>query len=117
MKLYGVRIWVDDYASAKAFYAETLGLQVVWDMPDHGVFGVDAGGPQLIVERTAPDGDDGNLIGRFVGISLQVDDIAATHADLAAKGVAFTSPPEKQFWGGSLAHFTDPAGNTLTLLG
>ena len=32
-------------------------------------------------------------------------------------GMAGDGPPEKQFWGGSLAHFRDPAGNTLTLLG
>ena len=57
------------------------------------------------------------LVPQAVAVSQREVDVAATHADLAAKGVAFTSPPEKQFWGGSLAHFTDPAGNTLTLLG
>jgi predicted enzyme related to lactoylglutathione lyase len=34
-----------------------------------------------------------------------------------AKGVHFTAPPEKQEWGGTLAHFEDPAGNVLTLVG
>jgi len=43
MKLYGVRIFVDDYAAARAFYAERLGLAVVWDMAEMGAFGVDAG--------------------------------------------------------------------------
>jgi catechol 2,3-dioxygenase-like lactoylglutathione lyase family enzyme len=117
VRLYGVRIVVDDVAAARAFYVDTLGLPVAWEMADHGALGVGVGGAELIVEAVAPDGDDRDLVGRFVGVSLQVDDIAATHAELAAKGVAFDAPPEQQFWGGSLAHFKDPAGNTLTLLG
>jgi len=50
-------------------------------------------------------------------VSLRVDDLAATYVELRAKGVTFTAPPEKQPWGGSLAHFKDPDGNILTLLG
>lgn len=117
MKLYGIRIFVDDYATARAFYVDTLGLEVSWDMAEHGTFGVNVGGPELIVEQTDPAGADGALVGRFVGVSLQVDDIQTTYEELSGKGVPFAAPPEKQFWGGSLAHFTDPAGNTLTLLG
>ena len=117
MKLYGVRIFVDDFAAARTFYVETLGLPIAWDMAEHGAMGLDVGGPQLIVEAVDPDGEDASLMGRFVGVSLQVDDIHQTHAALSGKGVAFTGPPEKQFWGGWLAHFVDPAGNTLTLLG
>ena len=117
MKLYGVRIFVDDYQAARDFYVDTLGLPVAWEMAEHGALAVDAGGPQLIVEVEAPDGEHGDLVGRFVGLSLQVEDIKATYADLAGKGVAFDAPPEQQFWGGWLAHFKDPAGNTLTLLG
>lgn len=122
MKLYGVRIFVDDYAKARAFYAETLGLPVQWEMAEHDVagFGVGESGsptPMFILEEEAPDGPYASLIGRFVGVSLEVDDIQATYEALAAKGVSFDAPPEKQFWGGVLAHFKDPAGNTLTLLG
>ena len=36
---------------------------------------------------------------------------------LREKGVRFTAAPEKQPWGGTLAHFQDPEGNELTLLG
>ncbi len=117
MKLYGIRIFVDDYQAARTFYAETLGLPVAWEMAEHGAMGVKVGDPELIVEAVAPDGEYADLVGRFVGVSLRVDDIQATHVDLAEKGVVFTAPPEKQFWGGWLAHFKDPAGNVLTLLG
>ena len=33
------------------------------------------------------------------------------------RGVQFIEPPEKQPWGGVLAHLRDPDGNILTLLG
>lgn len=36
---------------------------------------------------------------------------------MRSRGVHFTDPPEEQPCGGSLAHFPDPVGNILTLLG
>lgn len=118
MRVYGVRIFVDDLVAAHRFYAETLELPVAWEMVDQGVAGFDAGGVTLIVEHQEPDDNEGRaLVGRFVGLSLAVDDIDATWRQLVARGVTFTSPPKEQFWGGVLAHFRDPAGNVLTLLG
>lgn len=117
MKLYGVRIFVDDFQAARTFYAGTLGLPVAWEMAEQGAFGVIVGGPQLIIEAVEPGGDDDARVGRFIGVSLQVDDIHSSHARLRDRGVVFTGPPERQDWGGWLAHFDDPAGNTLTLLG
>ena len=58
-----------------------------------------------------------SFVGRFVGISLQVDDIDVIYQELTEKGVEFEGPPAKQPWGGVLAHFKDPDGNTITLLG
>ena len=115
MKLYGARLWVRDLVAAKDFYSQTLGLPLVWDMSEHGAFGVDAGAT-LIVEL-ANDDESLDLAGRFAGLSLQVEDIAATYQDLSAKGVVFDAPPQAQPWGGTLAHFRDPSGNVLTLLG
>ena len=117
MRIYGVRIFVDDYPAARAFYAETLGLDVAWEMAEHGAIGFAAGPAQLIVECIAADAEETVLVGRFVGLSLQFDDIQATYRQLLDRGVAFAGPPERQFWGGMLAHFQDPTGNTLTLLG
>lgn len=117
MRLYGVRIFVDEFEAARAFYAGTLALPVAWEIAERGVLGLWAGEAQLIVETVAAEGEDRALAGRFVGVSLQVEDIHASHRALADKGVGFTGPPEQQFWGGWLAHFRDPAGNTLTLLG
>ena len=61
--------------------------------------------------------DDPEHVGRFVGVSISVSDIEAAYNELSAKGVAFLAAPEKMPWGGTLAHFRDPSGNVLTLLG
>lgn len=113
MKIYGVRVWVDDMAAAKRFYGETLGLAAKWDV--EMAVGYDLG-TDLIVEKDDGGHEGETLVGRFVGASIQVDDIQATYQALQAKGVPFLGAPEKMFWGGTLAHFKDPAGNTLTLL-
>ena len=113
MKIYGLRIWVDDMAAARRFYGETLSLTPKWDM--EMAVGYDLG-IDLIVERDDGSHEGEDLVGRFVGTSIQVDDIQATYEALSARGVPFLGPPEKMPWGGTLAHFKDPAGNTLTLL-
>ena len=113
MKIYGVRVWVDDMAAARRFYGETLGLTAKWDM--EMAVGYDLR-TDLIVERSDGGEQGESLVGRFVGASIQVDDIQAAYEALTAKGVPFVGPPEKMPWGGTLAHFKDPAGNTLTLL-
>jgi predicted enzyme related to lactoylglutathione lyase len=66
---------------------------------------------------TLPIQKGGHWSGGFLGVSLQVADIFATHKFLAARGVEFVAPPEKQPWGGVLAHLRDPDGNILTLVG
>ncbi len=73
---------------------------------------------QLALERVQPGDEESEaLVGRYVGVSLQVEDIHATHKTLVDRGVEFTMPPTKQPWGGVLAHLKDPDGNVLTLLG
>jgi predicted enzyme related to lactoylglutathione lyase len=49
-------------------------------------------------------------------VNFHVDDIQAVYARLVAAGVAFSRPPEQEPWGGWLATFADPDGNTLQLL-
>jgi len=115
MELYGVRVFVDDLAAARAFYGGLLGLSPAWDGAEAVGYAVGPG--VLIVEACDPDGPDGALVGRFVGVSLAVESLGATYRELLDKGVGFEGPPAVQPWGGALAHFRDPAGNVLTLLG
>ncbi len=118
MELYAVRVFVQQWSEACAFYGEALGLKERFRNDEIGWAEYDLGGPCFGVERAQPDDEESTaMVGRFVGVSLHVDDIQGSNEALKEKGVQFKSPPEKQSWGGSLAHFQDPDGNVLTLLG
>ena len=49
-------------------------------------------------------------------INLAVADVRPVAARLRRNGVAFVRPPEQEPWGGWIATFSDPDGNTLQLL-
>lgn len=126
MKLRVVRVFVRDWPRALRFYTETLGLQPAFASEEMGWAQLDTGECQLALERTTDDpaerlGDaaepEAPLLGRFVGASLSVDDVHETYERLRARGVEFVAPPEVMPWGGVLAHFRDPEGNVLTLVG
>jgi lactoylglutathione lyase len=117
-KLFAVRIFVTDWERAINFYSKTLGMAVTHRSDEWGWAQMATGEGQLALERVnSSDGEGRGLVGRFVGVSLEVPDIFATYKILAERGVDFVGPPEKQPWGGVLAHLRDPDGNVLTLLG
>jgi len=118
MKLYAVRIFTTDWDRSVDFYQETVGWPLVFADQEFAWAEFDLGGAKLGVEGMEPgDARADELVGRFVGVSIVVDDLDAAYAQLSEQGVVFTSPPERQPWGGTLAHFKDPDGNVLTLFG
>ena len=107
-----VRVFVDDQAACVAFYRDVLGLRLRFETPQFAIF--ETGTATLMIEPgVTADPDDGDLVGRFTGISLTTGDIRGTYAALVALGVEFLHPPEIQPWG-LLTHFKDPAGNILS---
>lgn len=116
MKRYGVRVYVDDYGKARAFYVETLGLKVKWERAEKGALGLELDGDELIVQATRPTDQRRDFVGRLVEASIAVADIEVAYAELSGKGVAFTKPPVRPAWGCRVAYFSDPAGNILTLI-
>jgi len=95
-----------------------MGIPVAYRNDEIGWAQLATGEGQLALERVDPsDSESKELVGRFVGVSLAVPDIFETHKALADRGVEFIAPPEKQAWGGVLAHLRDPDGNVITLLG
>ena len=118
MRIDAVRVFVHDREAACVFYGETLGLPAGIRDAAAGWAEFDVGGAVPGVERVAPgDAEGGAPVGRFPGVSLAVDDIEAAYAGLLARGARFHGAPERQHWGGVLAHLDDPEGNTLTLPG
>jgi catechol 2,3-dioxygenase-like lactoylglutathione lyase family enzyme len=117
-----VRVFVRDWAAGVRFYNETLGIPLAFKDEAMGWAQLSTGQAQLAIERFQDDAageldGDAALVGRFLGVSLAVDDIYGVYDELRAKGVAFEEPPERMPWGGVLAHFRDPEGNVLTLVG
>jgi predicted enzyme related to lactoylglutathione lyase len=108
-----VRLFVEDVAAARSFYADLLALPAVSLEPAVLVF--DAG-PLLIVEQADAEARAEGLVGRFAGVSLGVSDIEALHTTLKTSGCAIVGPPERQSWGGTLMHVKDPGGNIVSFV-
>lgn len=115
---YAQRVFSFKWAESVAFYKEVIGLPVKFESEEMGWAEFDLGGAALAVERQEQnDPEAKDLVGRFVGISIRVEKIEPIYQELIGKGVQFVEPPEKMPWGGVLAHFRDPDGNIITLLG
>lgn len=117
MQLGAVRLFVNDAASARRFYAETLGLALKHDGSAFGYCVFACGSVELVVEVVPPDAplEDRALVGRFSGLSFTVADIKIERRRLGGLGVVFTAEPELQPWGAWLGTFLDPSGNALQL--
>jgi len=113
MKLSAVRIPCDDLKASLTFYRDILGLELKFGSPDEGWLGFDGGGCDLLIEPQAAGEFEA---GRFLGISFQIDDLRSRCRELSVLGVRFVGAPERQPWGGVLAHFEDNSGNVLTLV-
>ena len=110
-----VSVPVSNQDRAKAFYVDTLGFELVADQPM---------GPDQRWVQVVPKGAATSLTlvtwfetmppGSLKGLVLECDDIQATHAELAARGVDFNSPIEQQPWG-TFTTLNDPDGNGLVL--
>jgi lactoylglutathione lyase len=118
MKIGFVRVFVTDLAKSLEFYNKTLGMEI--DYTDNKNWAQFKSGEDvsLAIEACAADHEEhgSKLVGRFVGVTLMVDDMDDTFKRLRTSGVQFTGEPEKQHWGGTLAHLKDPDGNILTLM-
>src|SRR5262245_31139013 len=93
MRLYGMRIFVRHLGTARRFYEGTLGLEAKWT--HRQAVGYDLGAHLIVEESDGSEVDalPSNLVGRFTGCSIAVDDMEATYNRLAAKGVEFQGPP------------------------
>ena len=110
---------VDDVAAARAFYADTLGLDAT---EDNGMLTLRiAGGTNVLVYPK-----DNHEPATYTVLNFPVDDIEAAVDQLSTRGVTFEryegTPLETDakgiFRGGGplIAWFTDPAGNVLSVI-
>jgi catechol 2,3-dioxygenase-like lactoylglutathione lyase family enzyme len=112
---------VDDVAAARAFYGETLGLEVT-ELGEMGLLQLTLGGGAAVLVYPKPE----HTPATFTILNFPVQDIDGTVAALAAAGVAFERYPElgepgdngvyRGPEGPPIAWFLDPAGNVLSVL-
>jgi catechol 2,3-dioxygenase-like lactoylglutathione lyase family enzyme len=109
----------DDIPKAKAFYADTLGLDV---SEENGMLSLKFPGGQNVL--VYPKGDD-HQPATFTVLNIQVDDIDKAVDDLSRAGVTFEHYGEAagqdergiaRDYGPHIAWFKDPAGNILSLI-
>ncbi|ANX05095.1 VOC family protein [Immundisolibacter cernigliae] len=107
-KVTNVYYVVPDMDAALAFYRDTLGLAIKFQDGDKWTQ-FDVGGTQVALATPAPGQVDP---GQNATVVLQVDDLTATRAQLAAQGIAVS---EIIGMGGHGSFFTcrDPAGNMV----
>jgi catechol 2,3-dioxygenase-like lactoylglutathione lyase family enzyme len=110
---------VDDIPKAKAFYGDTLGMDVV---EENGMLGLSIGGGKRVLVYPKPN----HVPAEFTVLNFPVDDVEAAVDALTAAGIAF----EHYDWPGlttdakgimrgngpDIAWFRDPAGNILSVL-
>ncbi len=110
-----IRIFSGDFKETKAFFCDALGFVIGFE--GEGVVVYDLPGTKLILEEVdLSEPETAGMVGRFTGISFAVENIQKTYKELKGKGVKFEGKPEKEEWGGALAHFRDPANNVFTLV-
>jgi predicted enzyme related to lactoylglutathione lyase len=110
---------VDDIPKAKAFYGDSLGLEVT---EANGMLTLHLGSGGTVLVYPKPNHEPAS----FTVLNFPVDDIEAAVDALAERGVEFQhyegtdlqTDPKGIFRGGGplIAWFTDPAGNVLSVV-
>lgn len=111
-----ITLFVEDLAAARAFYREVFGLPVVFEDADSAVFGFGGMLVNLLASTAAHEliepapvaGADG---GSRFQLTIDVDDVDATCAELVRRGVTLLNGPMDRPWGVRTASFRDPGGH------
>lgn len=110
VKLNHLAVAVRDHRAARDWYRSVAGLKVEFELPERGVVALqDDGDFTLILHETPAEVSATACI-----VYFEVDDVAATHRELAARGVPFVHPPRKEPWGFG-AELLDPDGHRVRL--
>ncbi len=111
---------VPDVEAARRFYADVLGLRVEVDEQMGGMLTLHLGSGANVLVYPKPD----HTPAGFTVLNFPVEDIDAAVAELTDRGVVFERYPGmhqdengvQRGQGPSIAWFTDPAGNVLSVL-
>lgn len=108
MQLNQVTVMVANIETSVSFY-KLLGFQLIVHSPHYARFIVPANQAtfSIHIADVVPASD--------TMIYFECDDVDATHAQLASKGIVFDTPPTDKDWLWRETYFADPDGNKLCL--
>jgi catechol 2,3-dioxygenase-like lactoylglutathione lyase family enzyme len=111
-----ITLFVEDLDDAKAFYQEVFGLPVTFEDDSSTVFDFGNTVINLLAVGAAPELIDPAPVapreaGARLELTVQVDDVDATCAELARRGVELLNGPVDRPWGIRTASFRDPCGH------
>lgn len=111
-----ITLFVEDLAATRAFYLAVFGLPVVFEDADSAGFRFGRTQVNLLRSTAAPELIEpaavaGPGAGTRALLTITVDDVDATCAELAARGVELLNGPIDRPWGVRTAAFRDPGGH------
>lgn len=114
-RIEAITIFADDLAAARAFYLDVFGLPVAFEDDDSVVFRFGETLVNLLRASEAPELVDPVAVapvdaGTRFQLTMPVDDVDATVAELTARGVDLVNGPLDRPWGIRTAAFRDPTG-------
>jgi catechol 2,3-dioxygenase-like lactoylglutathione lyase family enzyme len=115
-RLQTVTLFVEDLDAARQFYLDVFGVPLVFEDAESVVFRFGDTLVNLLRAKAAPELIDPATVGtvdagvRFQ-LTIEVDDVDATCAELAERGVELLNGPIDRPWGVRTASFRDPGGH------
>ena len=111
-----ITLFVDDLEPTKGFYREVFGLSVHFEDEVSAVFQFGATLVNLLKATEASELiEPADVAAADAGVrmllTINVDDVDATCAELRRRGVTFLNGPIDRPWGVRTAAFADPAGH------
>ena len=111
-----ITLFVEDVAMAKAFYLKVFAGPVVFEDADSAVFKIGGTLVNLLNvgearELIAPAQVARREAGARAQLTITVDDVDATCAELVRRGVTLLNGPMDRPWGIRTASFADPGGH------
>ena len=111
-----ITLFVENLMVTKQFYQEVFGLPVTFEDDDSVVF--EFGSTIVNLLRTSaareliePAAVAPREVGSRLQLTIQVDDVDATCAELVKRGVNLLNGPMDRPWGVRTASFVDPGGH------
>jgi predicted enzyme related to lactoylglutathione lyase len=110
LKFDHLAIPVSNWIASRDWYVKSLGLKIEFEVPERRTVAVQDQSDFTIflVQDSVPSNATG------FSLTFQVEDVQKSFEEISRKGLHFTHPPQKVFWGYG-AELRDPDGYSVRL--